>query len=402
MQAEGPIAGREKTLARSVKMISCAARSGFLPLIAVWLVAGIAPQAAQGAAFPLEVEGGHPTVPVRIGEHGPFDFILDTGAAVTLIDESLARELELPVVGETTVGSPLEEDHASRATVALTGVTVAELALPRFEAVLMDLAALFGSSDGPRGVLSAGAFTGHLVSFDYPAGRVEIAPGELPEADGLTIWEYPAEATLPELPLVVAGRPAVVHVDSGSPGEITLPLEMATELPLAAEPVVVGRGAMVDRAFDIYAAALDGAVTLGAIRIDRPRLGFIAGIPCGNVGIRFLRNRVLTVDPAHHRLRLVAGMSAEEEKPATAPGQPKRYGIRFFLHDDGPMPVAGVDEGSPAHVAGLRAGDQIIEINNRPVEELDSAERVAAFHSSPLRLVVLRGKERLVLTMTLE
>lgn len=35
-------------------------------------------------------------VPVMIGEEGPFDFVLDTGATLTCVAESLATELSLP------------------------------------------------------------------------------------------------------------------------------------------------------------------------------------------------------------------------------------------------------------------------------------------------------------------
>jgi hypothetical protein len=388
------------------------ARVGLLILATAMVCGWVGAGTPLAASFPMRAEGGPVTVPVRIGEQGPFDFILDTGAGGTLIDESLVRELGLPVTGTTVVGSPLEQGGTTRPMVSLTGVMVGEMRLPDIEAASSDLSVLFGSAGGPRGVLSTRVFKDHLVTFDYPAGRVEIAPGQLPEPDGQTTWAYPAEAPIPELPLAVAGRPVSVHLDSGSPGDITLPLEMAAKLPLEGEPVEVGQGGMIGRTFKIYAATLDGVVTIGAMRIERPRLEFIEGIPLGNVGIQFLRGRVLTLDPAHHRLRLVAGQpgeGAQEEAERVAVPRvvsvtqsPKRYGVRFMQHDASPMPVAGVDEGSPAFVAGLRAGDRIIQINGRPVEELSPADRADAFHSTPMELVALRGEERLVLTMRLE
>jgi predicted aspartyl protease len=363
---------------------------------------------SPGVSFPLAAGGSPVTVPVHIGERGPFEFVLDSGATLPVIDESLAQELELPITGTTEVGSPLGEGNIERPTVLLSGAAIGELRLPHLEAATLDLGALFGHEAAPRGVLGVGALANHVVTFDFAASRLDITPGALPEPDGQTVWEYPSEPGIPELPLDVAGHPVLVHVDTGSPGYVTLPLEMAARLPLEGQPIEVGRGGTVDRTFTIHAAALAGAVTAGAIRIEQPRLNFIDGIPCGIVGRRFLSGYVLTLDPTRHRLRLTAGLSEAGEQSAPEPRRvvvaqrPKRYGIRFFQHDASPMPVAGVDEGSPADAAGLQAGDQIVEINGRPVEELGPAERAKEFHGSPLQLVVLRDGQRLTLTMALE
>jgi len=40
-------------------------------------------------------------VPVTIDDHGPYDFALDTGAGITLIDTQLADTLQLPVTGNS-------------------------------------------------------------------------------------------------------------------------------------------------------------------------------------------------------------------------------------------------------------------------------------------------------------
>src|SRR5258707_10696866 len=42
-------------------------------------------------------------VPVSINGSGPYDFMLDTGAAKTIVDQKLAEELHLSKVGERTV-----------------------------------------------------------------------------------------------------------------------------------------------------------------------------------------------------------------------------------------------------------------------------------------------------------
>ena len=57
----------------------------------------VAADSAQGEiAFELQGPGGVALmVPVHVNGSGPFDFILDTGATVTCVDRSIARDLSL-------------------------------------------------------------------------------------------------------------------------------------------------------------------------------------------------------------------------------------------------------------------------------------------------------------------
>ncbi len=42
-------------------------------------------------------------IPVGINGSGPYDFLLDTGCAKTIVDQKLADQLGLPRAGEKTV-----------------------------------------------------------------------------------------------------------------------------------------------------------------------------------------------------------------------------------------------------------------------------------------------------------
>lgn len=61
---------------------------------------------ANGIVAPVQVEtdqGGGVTVlaPVLIDGHGPYSFVVDTGASISLIDRSLANQLGLKVSGSS-------------------------------------------------------------------------------------------------------------------------------------------------------------------------------------------------------------------------------------------------------------------------------------------------------------
>src|SRR5687767_9899725 len=79
-------------------------------------------------------------VPVSINGRAPADFILDTGATLTCIDVSLARELALPAGG------------------AIGGVAIGALSTGRIETVRMDTLRV-----------------GNAVAYDVTACRLDLA-----------------------------------------------------------------------------------------------------------------------------------------------------------------------------------------------------------------------------------
>lgn len=358
-------------------------------------------------AFPL------PTVPVVIAGHGPYLFILDTGAAATLIDEALAAELALESRGKQQVVSPLGSGAQELPVVAMTDVSLGSLGVPDFEATVFDLRGLLGggnAADVPRGVLSPNDVGDRLVVLDLGGRTARITPGQLPEPDGVSVFGY--DGPLPEIPVQIGDHRFRVHLDTGSPGGVSLPLSVAKSLPLQGEPAVVGHARTVDSEVKILGATLNGAARVGGVELANPRIEFLDGAPVGNVGGAFLSNHILTIDARRHRVRLSAteaAVSAAGPDERAAPrvmvvskGH-KRYGIRFAGGIDGsPIRVAGVDEGSPAATAGLRSGDLIERMNGVPVAELETADRIAALRGNPLELGVQRDGEVLELSMSLD
>src|SRR5262249_23685107 len=158
---------------------------------------------------------------------------------------------------------------------------VGDAVLSTVPAVSFDRSGLGAGKDTPRGVLSTAIFSGLLVTLDYPRSRLEIRRGELPAAGGKREFDYHGKRRLPRARLRAAGQDVDVHLDSGSPGGIMLPLELAKRLPLAAKPVKVGRGKRVDQEVIIWGAKLKGAVKLGQYELKDPELRFqdIPGAP---------------------------------------------------------------------------------------------------------------------------
>jgi hypothetical protein len=79
---------------------------------------------------------------------------------------------------------------------------------------------------------------------------------------------------LPVAPVVVAGRTCVIHVDSGAPSGVMLPMHYAKELALAAELTPAGKARTVAGEFEVFTAPVKGAITLGEFTLDVPSVRF--------------------------------------------------------------------------------------------------------------------------------
>lgn len=244
--------------------------------------------------------GGRPMVDVAINGKGPYPFILDTGADFTAIDETLAAELNLPSA------TPVDSEQ----TVRIVDFAVGDFVVHDFKAGRMpSLVRAIAGERPPRGVLSAAAFPGWLVVFDYPGRRVTIAPGALASADNHRIFEYGADEELPVIPVNVGGHEYRIHLDSGSPGGIMLPMKYIEELPLAAAPVNVGTARTVAGSFPVQSATLNGTISIGEYTLEGKEVRFSDLRPgpkpgIGNVGGRVLRDFVVTFDARNRRLKL--------------------------------------------------------------------------------------------------
>jgi hypothetical protein len=249
-----------------------------------------------GTTVPMLDLGGRPMVEVRINGKGPYAVLVDTGANVTVIDETLVKELGL--------------DSRSSGAFQADELRLGDLVVHRFQAHAMPggLPSLDGATP-LRGILSAAAFPGNLVSLDYPHRRVIIKPGSLPASDDQQVFEYPADDELPVIPITIAGHVYRIHLDSGSPSGVTLPTKYASELPLVAPPVEIAHARTQAGTFPVSLATLNGTIAIGAyllelkeVKFSDLRPGSAPGI--GNIGGEVLRGFIVLLDAKNRRVKL--------------------------------------------------------------------------------------------------
>jgi CubicO group peptidase (beta-lactamase class C family) len=251
--------------------------------------------------LPMTLDGHLPVLEAKINGKGPYRLGFDTGFGGTFqVSAALAEEMKMPVVGEGRASDPSGTNVRTTKVVHVDAIDIGSAHFGDFDATTMSGPALTHVD----GILGLGFFKSLLVTFDYPQSTLAVRGGALPDADGQSVLAYStARGGVPNIEIDVAGQKAKCDIDSGSPAEVSLPLSLARSLPLEGEPKVVGHARTGSNEFDILAAPLHGEVHIGSIVLTDPRLDFVELFPVGNLGFRFLKNVVVTFDPANQRVR---------------------------------------------------------------------------------------------------
>jgi predicted aspartyl protease len=173
-------------------------------------------------------------IPVRINQKGPFDFMVDTGSQVTVVDPSLAEELGLKPQGQ--VGLVSVASYAQASATVLDTLEADSKVVEKSPTIVQDLRQIQAADPRIRGVLGESFLShfdllidyGHrLVCLDETGAmrdsvRGERIPfvlpqhpkGELPFMERLVISVH----------LSGTGKQAILlQLDSGSDGPILYP-----------------------------------------------------------------------------------------------------------------------------------------------------------------------------------
>lgn len=358
-----------------------------------------------GAVVEMKDWGGRAAVQAFIGDQGPYLFHVDTGTPYAVIlDTALAAGLGI------AVAPVADADDADARGGVLDAVRVGRAGFRGVPFETLDFSRL-GGGEHPAGILGLPLFASCLLTLDHPGHQVRIATGEL-RADDPDVVPYhldPAHGTYVTLPLELAGRKIEAHLDTGSPGEVTLLDGMAAKLPLQGAPVHLGTARTPDGEAAIRSAVLDGDLVLAGYRAANPRLAFADLGPMkasgvGNVGSGLLRHFEVTLDQRTLLLR-IREPKAEVANAGPAPvvrQSRSGYTIGAMMRPEpDALVVAGLVPGGAAEAAGLEPGDRIVAVNGTPFADLGQGALGAAFGApDPVALRIERDGKPLDLTVT--
>jgi predicted aspartyl protease len=188
----------------------------------------------MSAHVAMEQVSGIPTVQVSVNGTGPYPFVLDTGANVTVIKPRLLRKLNLNWIGPVTIATSLGDSSQRRTevvTLGVAGVSVEHVEINSVE----------GGQFGPlekhvQGILGENFLKyfdllidndHHVLTLDRSTNLANSVEGE--HLTLATVGSYRSAATLDRvvvpLQLPLLARPLSFLLDSGTNTAMLFPAE---------------------------------------------------------------------------------------------------------------------------------------------------------------------------------
>jgi hypothetical protein len=197
-------------------------------------VAGLRPRIVAGALL---------VIPVKINQTGPFEFMIDTGSQLNVIDPALAAQLNLKL--QDTVGLVATASYSQASVGVLDSLQAGSQNVLRPIVVVQDLGPIQAADARIRGVLGENFLAHFDVLIDYSRGlfcldeaklmkkyvrgeRIPLVTSRHPET------EVPfSERLVVSVNLSDTGtRPILLQLDSGSDGPILYAGNRELEQPL--------------------------------------------------------------------------------------------------------------------------------------------------------------------------
>ena len=354
-------------------------------LTRTWLhvVAGVASLAALAGAqpdstvvhrLPMQSWGGRPAVAVMINGKGPFRLLVDTGTLQSLVIERSACAAAGLALGGASAEQPVDFLSVQVDTLAIGG-----LEFNNVSGVAVDLGlAARGGDDPPVGILGLTLFEEKLLTFDFARQEIRVQSGKLSKEDcnALPYSPDPQKDYGITVPIRVAGYAINAHVDTGSPGNVTLLTTWREKLPLKGEAVLVGKAQTPTSVSDVYAATIDGEIKLGphtlpTRNVSFANLGPMVDTDAGNIGCGVLSEFLVTVDQKNRLIRFEPPQRDANDGATAKPVY--RVGIAFGMAP-GTLCVEQVLPGGAGAKAGLKPGRHRRE-DQRPTKHRHRSSR---------------------------
>lgn len=337
----------------------------------------------------LEVgKDGRPLIiPVELADGRVVQFLVDTGAALTIFDVSLRDGTEVPV-GQTTL-----KTSASAVPAKLfncPSARIGQLPLNLVPTITyMDLAPIRQATGHEiRGIVGMDFLRHYAVELDFDEGRLRLW-NDAPKA-----WSREGE----RIPLVESQGRLGIELSIGSRHRELFVLDSGANVSTvreelfdileregilsegASQTAVTGTGVVRD--LTGYVSHVEaGSLQLNQVRMDRD--------PYSVLGLRHLSRFVVRLDPKNCQCNIEAGARFSLPEPTATSGM----GVIVL---DGQKVVCSVQPSGPAEEAGIAAGDVLLTVNGQLAADSDVFELSQIMTRQPGKTVQLelrRGHE---------
>ncbi len=299
-----------------------------------------------------------------------YRFLIDTGSSVTLVSPAVAASLKQKESHKTPPRTQPVRGANGR-DVELPAITLRHLRLgeAHFERVpatvydFSELSAHLGLSID--GVVGFPLFRDTLLTLDYPAALLEIAPNPVVAPPPVrqprtSIIPYNREQATPLIPVQMDNESFFVLIDSGSDGGLALN-------PAGLHPRFVHgpRIGMIVSSLDgdkrQLVGRLEQNITIGTQLVQQPVVDLTEQL--SSLGGELLRHFRITFDQQRHLVTLVRGTDG----PVAMPGR-RSAGLSFRRFPNYWRLLAVVPD-TPNSALPVQPGDLCVRINGELVEK---------------------------------
>ena len=359
------------------------------------------------ATMPIDVSTLLVFVQTSVNGSPPMDFIVDTGAEVTVLNRSRLSRLGLEAVGELAIGG-------GGGNAAMSYVRGVSFALPGVQLRDQIVTAVpLDALEGPLGhridgILGYDFLSRFVVEIDYPKSKLTLydrAAGHHPSGQPIPILLHGAIPSVRAM-VDVGGRPVVAKliVDTGCNCELqfSAPFTRLHRL-IEASPKLLpqkfrGAGAETNQVVGRVAGLALGGLHLRSLiaAFSRDTAGVMADPDrAGLLGGDLLRRFVATFDYDRRTMWLAGGPGFD------LPSKMISAGIQWTAGPDG-LTVAQVIDGAPGAEAGLATGDVLVSIDATPAAQhtKTTLDRLFRQDGTPHAVIVRRGVTLHTMTVT--
>lgn len=244
--------------------------------------------------IPMDMSGIRPAVEFSISGREPELAVFDTGSMFNFVNIELARAIGLPDQGEPT--APFAQGGAFATTIE--EARIGDVRVRAIEA----MATPWNILPDRIAILSPNIFSGSLVTLNFAAGELWIRQKPAAEPGGERYEYGPAPMVMPRIPIGIEDQTIPALFDTGSAYTLLFPLADSERLPLSESLVEAGRVRGHRGDFPVYTSRIAGRVQVGPLGVEDPQVRFTDAVPLANVGMEYLRQMTVTLDPEERRL----------------------------------------------------------------------------------------------------